>query len=347
MRGLYTATLLWDLTRLYAKRPDFHGTRIDFGKGFDLICGTSTGSIIASGLAVGVELKTLVDLYRDHGPTIFPDPAPAGKWPLYRWAWRRRHRPSSNADVLEKALRRWFQEKTLSQVHQERGVALCIPAVNMATRGSKVFKTPHCARFTNDRDYRLVDVCMASSAAPIMMPLRAVNDPDDGEKSTLFADGGLWANNPTLVGMLEALELADSNRPIEVLSLPTCAPSSARVLTPADAAMGVADWRAGIGVVEVIMDAQASGTANMAQILARRLTGTGRQVSVFRVTPSAPSADQTKFLGLDRASPQALQVLADLGKADAQLLHSRATNGHDELGRFLDDLIHGLKNTNV
>lgn len=343
VRGLYTATLLWELVRLYRKRRDFRGVSIDIGAAFDLICGTSTGSILACGLATGVDLKKLMDFYRDHGPRIFPRPAPKRGLGLGKWTLRHRRRPSGNAEVLEEQLRREFQHKTLGQVHEERGVCLCVPAVNMAMRTAKVFKTPHCERFTNDRDYSLVDVCLASSAAPIILPLRPVQDPDDCEKSTCFADGGLWANNPAMVGLLEALELADPGQRIEILSLSTCAPATAKVLSSTDAEMGILDWGVGIGVVEAILDAQASGTAHMARILGRRLTALGQDVRVHRPEASAPSAEQAAELGVDRATPDALELLATLAKTDAQALHSRATNRDDDLGKFLDDVMNGFR----
>ena len=41
------------------------------GRYFDLIAGTSTGGILAIGLALGIPAKTLLELYENRGPTIF------------------------------------------------------------------------------------------------------------------------------------------------------------------------------------------------------------------------------------------------------------------------------------
>ena len=51
MRGLYTASLLNTLS-------DRFGNQLDVGKGFDLIVGTSTGSILAAGLVAGIPQKS-------------------------------------------------------------------------------------------------------------------------------------------------------------------------------------------------------------------------------------------------------------------------------------------------
>ena len=38
----------------------------------------------------------------------------------------------------------------------------------------------------------------------------------------MFADGGLWANNPIMVGFTDALAIAAPDQPIEIFSLGTC-----------------------------------------------------------------------------------------------------------------------------
>lgn len=56
MRGLYTSSLLRALARFADQR--FLKQEPDLGKSFDLICGTSTGAILACGLAAGIPLNT-------------------------------------------------------------------------------------------------------------------------------------------------------------------------------------------------------------------------------------------------------------------------------------------------
>lgn len=76
MRGTYTATYLNRVATAFARRRLVTG--LDVGKAFDLITGTSTGAIIACGLALGVPLVQMVELYRKHGPAIFPRKLPEG-----------------------------------------------------------------------------------------------------------------------------------------------------------------------------------------------------------------------------------------------------------------------------
>ncbi len=72
MRGLYTDALLDTLIK-----RERSNEIVDAGKAFDLIVGTSTGGILAMGLAYGLPLQDIVDLYRQQGANIFPNPTPS------------------------------------------------------------------------------------------------------------------------------------------------------------------------------------------------------------------------------------------------------------------------------
>jgi patatin-like phospholipase/acyl hydrolase len=202
MRGTYTATYLDRLAATFAARRKV--ASLDIGAAFDLIVGTSTGGIIACALAAGVPLSEVVELYKQHGAAIFLRPLPSS----YPGIWSdMRNRPdalASGTEVLRGALAEKLKEKTLGDVYRDRGIAVAIPAVEMSQHNAWVFKTPHMKETTNHRDdnYKLVDVCMATSAAPIYRSLAAVRHPDECSAGyNVFADGGLWANNPVLIGL--------------------------------------------------------------------------------------------------------------------------------------------------
>src|SRR5690242_10036315 len=74
MRGTYTATYLDQVSATFARRRNV--AALDVGAAFDLIVGTSTGGIIACALAAGITLDKVVELYREHGPSIFSRPLP-------------------------------------------------------------------------------------------------------------------------------------------------------------------------------------------------------------------------------------------------------------------------------
>lgn len=74
IRGVIPATFL-ALLEEQLKREGKAAKTSDY---FDLICGTSTGGIIAIGLALGMPAAVILSLYRDHAAEILPHP-----W----WVW--------------------------------------------------------------------------------------------------------------------------------------------------------------------------------------------------------------------------------------------------------------------
>lgn len=319
MRGLYAATVLDTLARHFASRRG--ATTIDIGKGFDLIVGTSTGGILAASLAHGQPLARVIGLYRDEGPKIFTDPMPdtAERLKLASWLWRNKSKASNTNDHLRSVLVSFFGEETLGQLYQRRGIGLCIPSVKAEQQTTKVFKTPHTDRLTVDAGYKLVDVCMATSAAPIFLPLVDIADPNTHGQNFVYADGGLWASNPVLVGILEALEItASSKRPIQVLSVGTCAAPEGELIKPGNENFGFVQWRAGTKIVSLSLNAQAAGCQCMARLLQDRLRELGREITVTRLQSSSLSADQMRWMRLDAASPEVLRALSQLGSQDGQ-----------------------------
>jgi predicted acylesterase/phospholipase RssA len=218
MRGVYASTYLGELAAAFARKRSVGA--LDIGKGFDLIAGTSTGAIVACALAAGVPLPEVVSLYREHGHAIFPRKLPTRfGFSLMAQLFTRPTALASGAKALREVLEVTFRSETLEEVYARRGIALAIPAVEMNRHHSWVFKTPHHPN-TNGRDnrYRLADVCLATTAAPIFRSLAPLDDPNGGPGYFVFADGGLWANNPVIVGLVETLELATPEQPIEIFA---------------------------------------------------------------------------------------------------------------------------------
>jgi patatin-like phospholipase/acyl hydrolase len=205
MRGIYTAAFLDRLVTQFARTR--HLKSLDLGRGFDLITGTSTRAIVARALALGRPMSEVAKLYREQGRRIFPHRikgTPSAIWRMFVGG----HSVRKGDAVLRKALIGVLGQTTMYDVFERRGISLSIPAVLMSSHRSWVFEKTPASRVRDDH-YKLVDVCMASSAAPIFRSLAAVDDPhnDHGVKQ-VFADGGLWANNQIMVGLVDALACA-------------------------------------------------------------------------------------------------------------------------------------------
>ncbi|MBM3647939.1 MAG: hypothetical protein FJX11_09130 [Alphaproteobacteria bacterium] len=88
VRGILSLAILEEVEAILRRRsPQPETFRLcDY---FDLIGGTSTGSIIASGLAIGLSVGDLVSLYRQVSAKVFKRPrwacsarnSRAGRWP--------------------------------------------------------------------------------------------------------------------------------------------------------------------------------------------------------------------------------------------------------------------------
>ncbi len=178
LKGLFTASFL-------AKWEKERGTRvIDH---FDLIAGTSTGGIIAIGLGLGFSAEKIKDLYLNKAEQIFPPKhlAKAKHWLEVK----------HSAEGLQAAL------QELLGVHKfgESTKRLLIPAYDPAFRGIHIFKTAHHERLQTDYKESAVHVAMATSAAPTYLP------PQVTDSGLQLLDGGVWANNPVMIAVTEAM----------------------------------------------------------------------------------------------------------------------------------------------
>lgn len=342
MRGLYTATLLDVLTQRMSLSLD--GRPGDLGKAFDLISGTSTGAILASALAHGIPLSRVQDFYAERGPKVFTEPYPrkAGWWKSLRWLVRHIDRPAANSTVLKAALEEVFGDTTLGQVHAKRGIALCIPAVFASNLKTVVFKTPHMPLYNRDKGYKLVDVCLASGAAPIQLPLHKFPQVPGQDKDETFIDGGLWANSPVLVGLVEALTLAPG-RPIRILSVGTCDEPSGDPSILADQNWGIGRWKGGMGILEASLSAQAAGHLHITKLLINALNAKGHDIRLLRLKEAPKAADYYSAIGLDRADERALTTLRTLAHSDVNEIASDLWRGGDPDLQFAADILTAIQ----
>ena len=318
MRGLYTASVLSTLANRFGRDK-----ALDVGKGFDLIVGTSTGGILATALVAGVPIPKIIDLYRKKGPIIFKDPLPSSKIKKFIWAIRNSISAANPNTPLADALAEIFRDETVGQVYKRRQIGLCITSVNIATHKSRVFKTAHDPKRSADDNRKLTEICLASSAAPMILPIAGVSDVQTTDSVSHFVDGGLWANNPVLIGLVEALLLTEKDQPIEIISVGTCPPPSGAALTGREADRGVFSWNFGIKALELSMDAQASGHQFIANFLATHFNNHGKPITILRLDQSSPSSEQAPHLGLDNVSEKAQSTLIQLGNSDALEIYGR------------------------
>ncbi len=172
-----------------------------------MIAGTSTGGIIALGLAHGLTAREIREFYIERGGKIFPPASHLGRW--LRWV-RQKLRYVYEREPLERTeLLRIFGDSVLGQAKTR----LCIPAFEGRHGEPWIFKTSHHPHYQKDRVERMVKVALSTAAAPTFFEAL----PNNGY---VMVDGGLWANNPVMNALVEALACYDLDRgQVQILSL--------------------------------------------------------------------------------------------------------------------------------
>lgn len=175
------------------------------GGHFDMIVGTSTGGIIALGLGQGKSAQEISKLYVERGRYIFPGNR-VTRWMRGRAGWALAQYDRTN---LENELRREFGDGFFGS----SSIPTCVPSFEGRYGEPYVFKTPHHPDYKKDRHERLVDVGLSTAAAPTIFAAVKRN-------GYVFADGGIWANNPAMIGVVDAMTCFDIDRTqIRLLSL--------------------------------------------------------------------------------------------------------------------------------
>jgi hypothetical protein len=195
IRGLYHAKLL---ERLKA-------SGLDVAAHADIVTGTSTGAIVAAAIAVGKQPEDITALYTDVGKKVFPPKGMVRRAydsALYYLTWE-----SYSPDILRETLEAQLGEDTRLGECTKR---LLIPAISLNQYRLKVFDSAS----NGDKNRKLVDVVLASAAAPTYFPPAQVGD-------SWYVDGGLCCNNPAFRAVAQLVREEVELSRIYVLSIST------------------------------------------------------------------------------------------------------------------------------
>lgn len=285
--GLYSANILKHI------QEDLLGGEA-FSEYFDLVTGTSTGGIIALGLASGHTAEEIVDFYQKYGGCIFP------KKSLVAQLFGALTSGIYSNQALISCLDDFFGATKVSECTMN----FCVPSIDVSEGKSLVFKTNNSGTQTRDNEILLRDIALATSAAPIYLPMHAF-----GSYSAL-ADGGLWQNNPSLIGLIEASTSMDAES-VRVLSIGNPLSKIKESVLNKKNRNGLFSWQKKI--VTLPMKVSSNATDYIMNILLRN-----RSMNLDRYLRIVHDniADQNKDLSMDNASKSAINRLIELSDKD-------------------------------
>ncbi len=206
MRGIISAILLQSLEEMLQKYSNNPKARI--GDYFDLVAGTSTGSILTVLYLYPNErgeskfsAQEVTQAYIDYGNYIF-------KRQFFYPFWGAKYTNKN----LEGMLVEYFHEDTLGNLRKP-----CLLTSYDITQRKAVFFNSVTGRADERRNYLLKDAILASTAAPTYFPPTCKKE----RKSCYgcLVDGGVIANNPSLCALIEALKLPDCSRLNQILTV--------------------------------------------------------------------------------------------------------------------------------
>jgi patatin-like phospholipase/acyl hydrolase len=280
IKGAFTASVLAEIED-EIKDP--------IGEYFDLIAGTSTGGILALGLGFRIPARKIMEFYRDMGPRIFPATGRLGIKGFVRQLFGTKH---SHAE-LRAALVRVLADRKFGN-SQNR---LIIPTYDAVRGRIFLFKTAHHPRFHYDVGALAVDVALATSAAPTYFAAA----PFPTHVGSSFVDGGVWANNPALAAIIEAVCFL--NVPMDQIDVLSIGTTTAPFNIANNRDAGILRWN--VGMINVMFEAQAEAASEEAKLLSN-----GR---LFRIDVITKPGE----FSLDDATPDKIAQLINLGRGEA------------------------------
>ena len=184
---------------------------------------------------------------------------------------------------------------------------------------------------------------MATTAAPIYRSLAVIDDPNtSGGPQQVFADGGLWANNPIMVGLVDALTIAAPDRPIEIFSLGTCPRPEGDHFDATSAHRSVLDWSLGADVAPLSISAQEFAFDHMARLLTDSISKCGRSIRRVRFPNKPVPASMMSYLALDDTRQKAMDRLMAQAHTDADLTKSVCDDPNSGDGKMIQRLMYEL-----
>jgi predicted acylesterase/phospholipase RssA len=292
IKGLYSATIL----KLFeADLQVAHGTDARIVDYVDLICGTSTGGLIALGLASRIPAATICEFYEQKGPVIFK-----GAQGLLARLRQALYRGKFSDEPLKAALTELLRDRRIG----DSECLLCIPTYDFTQGTYGIFKFDHKeGNLSRHNALRMTDVALATSAAPTFFPLAQI----ETMNNTQYVDGGVWANNPSLVGAMEAAwYFVGRDKAFDHLHLLSVASLNVSSGKPPilERRRSFLQWAPDLFDLGLIAQSEFTDV-----VLQRMQRDQILPITYARIPSAVISSEQARYISLDVATPEAFTLM--------------------------------------
>jgi len=322
IRGVFPAMFL---ANLEAELKSNGVEKYQVYQNFDLICGTSTGGIMAIALALGIPAKEFYELYLNNAGLIF------GKKKDF---FRRFRLSAHKRDALAKLIQDKFKEAFGGQDPRlnDCKTHVAIPIYDLMEGRPSVLKSKYHEAFVRDYHIPAYMAALATSAAPTFFDPYSGNYQDLKGLDQSFqnkVDGGVFANNPTLNAIIEVqkafkLNLSD----LSVLSIGTghqkFCDAGIKKKKGHRKNYGIYYWMLQGDkkrLIEVFMQGQSQQVQNLISILKNGIDK--RELDNFIYTRIDTLLDETCIIEMDETDTKKLTKLAEKATIEFQ---NNATN---------------------
>jgi uncharacterized protein len=265
---------------------------------FDLLAGTSAGGILALAIASAIPLHAFANAWAHSLPGIFPSSsAPKGIAATLAGLARSLLRPRHDGTGLRQWLAYPFPDGLLVGDLPAR---VLVPATDLTEGRARVLRTHHAPGRRHVAHWQVRDLALATSAAPIFLPVHRAH-------GHAWADGGLFANSPNTLALMEAIgPLQVPVERIHMLSVGANWGMSKVDGQGPPLLWGAREWATGQRIVKTVMQTQ----QGVAIETAMRVLG-----ARHHRWEAMPTPQEAQILGLDSSDPAAIVALERMGQA--------------------------------
>lgn len=309
IRGIFSSKVLENLESKY----NCH--LVDY---FDLICGTSTGGLIALALSLKISAQEITSFYEEHGSNIFKK-----QNGILAWIKKNLYGGKYSNKYLIEALEKVFNKNVIGNSN----CLLCIPAYSITDARPYIFKYDHKeGDLSRDNNTKYVEVALATSAAPTYFPLVEIKEHNNKQ----FIDGGVYANNPAYIGFTEAIDyFVGQDKQFQQLSILSV--SSLEV--PSGKPTGLKPNRALINWRKDLVNPFMNGQSHVIDFSLKKISEKKAfNLCYVRIPSTVISADQCHLATLDNASKEAIDFMKGQGN-DQGLVWSKK----NEVKKFFEE----------